>query len=56
METYSGQLNWTMPGHFKFSTLSVDAGWMRDRDGLIGAGVTTPRLSVSWILVGGFKK
>lgn len=55
-ETCSGQLSWKMPGQLKFSTLGVDAGWTRNSDGLIGTGVTTPRLSVSWILLGGIKK
>jgi hypothetical protein len=57
VESYTGQLSWTMPGHLKFkNTLSVDAGWTRNSDGLIGTGVTTPRLSVSWNLLAGFKK
>jgi hypothetical protein len=57
VESYSGQLSWTMPGHLKFkNTLSVDAGWMRNSDGLIGADVTKPRLLVLWTVVGGTSK
>lgn len=53
---YGGRLSWQMPGQLKFSTLGVDAGWMRRRDGIIGAGVTAPRLLVLWTLIGSNNK
>lgn len=53
---YGGRLSWQMPGQLKFSTLGVDAGWTRSRDGLIGADVTAPRVLVLWTLVGGLSK
>ncbi len=53
---YGARLSWKMPGQMKFSTLGVDAGWTRNRDGLIGADVTKPRLLALWTLVDGTSK
>jgi hypothetical protein len=50
------RLSWKMPGQLKFSTLGIDGGWIRSRNGLIGIDVTTPRLLVLWTLLGGTSK
>lgn len=49
------RLSWKMPGQLKFSTLGVDGGWMRSRNGLLGTDETKPRLLVLWTLLGGKK-
>ena len=49
------RLSWKMPGQLKFSTLGVDGGWMRSRNGLLRTDETKPRLLVLWTLLGGKK-
>ena len=45
---YSGRLTWQMPGHYRFSTFSLEGGMTRMHDNLTGVDTETPRLLVVW--------
>ncbi len=51
---YAGRLSWQMPGHFKFSTLALEAGQTRVRDVLFGTDRTDPRVFLIWNLTWGY--
>lgn len=50
----AGRLSWQMPGHFKFSTLALEAGQTRVRDVLFGTDRTDPRVFLIWNLTWGY--
>ena len=47
---YGGQLSWTMPGHFKFSTLSAQGSYNENHNSVTNVDLDTTQLLVLWTL------
>ena len=52
---YGGQLSWTMPGKFKFSTLSAQGSYNQNHDHVASINTDTTQLLVLWTLTWGHK-
>ena len=52
---YGGQLSWTMPGKFKFSTLSAQGSYNQNHDHVALLDTDTTQLLVLWTLTWGHK-
>jgi len=47
---YGGRISWTMPGQFKFSTLSFEGNFNRNKSLLTGADLSDKALLLVWTL------
>jgi hypothetical protein len=47
---YGGQLSWTMPGHFKFSTFSAQGSYNQNHNSVTHVDLDTTQLLVLWTL------
>jgi hypothetical protein len=47
---YGGRITWTMPGEFKFSTLSFEGDFNRNKNLLTGADLSDKALLLVWTL------
>jgi hypothetical protein len=47
---YGGQLSWTMPGHWKFSTLSAQGSYNQNHNSVTNVDMDTTQLLVLWTL------
>ncbi len=52
---YGGQLSWTMPGKWKFSTLSAQGSYNQNHDNVAMVDQNTTQLLVLWTLTWGHK-